>query len=90
MDTSLFIKAFYSLDMCEKLKKKSKLYESRWFVADQTCVPKEVSFFMFMYILCESERALGKDREGERESQAGSMLLAQSLMWGLISPTMRS
>ena len=29
----------------------------------------------------------GAEREGKRESQANSVLLAQRLMWGLISQT---
>lgn len=32
----------------------------------------------------------GAKKEGERQSQAGFILLAQSQKWGLISPTMRS
>ena len=47
-----------------------------------------------MYFERERERervqAGEEQRERERESQAGSILPVQSLMWGLISQTVRS
>ena len=49
-------------------------------------------FFFFFFL--ERERVHmsggGAEREGERESQAGSALLALSPIWGLNSRTVRS
>ena len=54
----------------------------------------EILFFflisIYLFILRESVSSRGPDREGERESQGGSTLSVQSLMWGSISQTMRS
>ena len=50
-------------------------------------------FFKFIYFIeREKERVSkeGAEREGERESQAGSMLSVQSLVWGLNPRTVRS
>ena len=44
---------------------------------------------MYLFILRETETASAREgqreREGERESQAGSALSAQNLMWGSIA-----
>ena len=50
---------------------------------------KKMFVYLFLFILRETERVLHKSRggaggKGERDSQAGSVLLAQSLMQGLI------
>ena len=45
---------------------------------------------LFTYLQRECVSRGGAKREGERKSQAGSMLSAQSPTWGLISRTMRS
>ena len=50
-------------------------------------------FFKFIYFIeREKERVSkeGAEREGERESQAGSVLSVQSLVWGLNPRTVRS
>ena len=45
-----------------------------------------LKFFVSLFIYFERQRdracKCGKDTEGERESQAGSMLSGQSPMWG--------
>ena len=52
--------------------------------------------FKFIYFERERERELthelgrGRDTGRERESQAGSMISAQSQTWGSISPRVRS
>ena len=52
------------------------------------------SFFKNAYLSILRERVSmnggGKEKEGERESQAGSMWSAQNPTWGLISGTARS
>ena len=46
---------------------------------------------IFIYLFLRERARAGKgQREGERESQAGSVLSAQSPMWGLMSHTVRS
>ena len=40
--------------------------------------------------MCLHTWGTGREREGERESQAGSALSIQSLIWGLIPGTVRS
>ena len=40
---------------------------------------------MFIYFEGERMRRRRAEREGEKESQAGSTLSAQNLMWGLNS-----
>ena len=47
-------------------------------------------FFKFIYFERERGREGGADREGERESQAGSTLPAQSPTWGSNLRTLRS
>ena len=53
-------------------------------------------FFLSLFICFERERKKEREHEGQaegkgvRESEAGSMLSTQSLMWGLIPRTMRS
>ena len=56
-----------------------------------------IVYFLFLNVYLfiferqrERETETERDRERERESQAGSMLPAQSPMWGLIWWTMRS
>ena len=61
-------------------------------------VELNVNFIFKVYLLIYFEREReslqaskgGADIEGERKSQAGSMLSAQSPSWGLISGTTRS
>ena len=49
---------------------------------------EEMFFFKFIYFERDGERKRGAGRErGERESQAGSTFLVQSLMRGLMSQT---
>ena len=52
-----------------------------------------VYFFLlnvYLFILRESTSWGGGEREGDKESQAGSMLSVQSPMQGLIPQTVRS
>ena len=50
---------------------------------------RKLNFFLGLFIYFEKDRGRvsrgGAEREGGRESQAGSSLSAQSLMWGLHS-----
>ena len=51
-----------------------------------------IFIFLCLLIYFEERASVGegqREREGERESQAGFMLLAQSATWGLISQTTR-
>ena len=47
-------------------------------------------FFKFIYLERESANREGAETEGERESQAGSELSAQSPTWGSNPQTVRS
>ena len=50
-------------------------------------------FFKFIYLFLRERESMsegGAEREGERESQAGSTLSMRSPMWGLNSRTVRS
>ena len=52
-----------------------------------------ISFFKFIFIYFERKQSLsrgGAEREEGRKSQAGSLLSAQSQMWGLKPQTVRS
>ena len=52
-----------------------------------------VHFFKSLFIYFENEGEHGEEGErkrGERESQAGSILSAQSLVWGSNSGTVRA
>ena len=43
---------------------------------------REREFFLSLFILRERNSGGGAEREGDRESEAGSTLTAESLMWG--------
>ena len=56
---------------------------------------KGVEFYFKVYFQRKRERdstceCAGRDKESKRESQSGSLLSAQSWMWGSNSQTMRS
>ena len=54
-------------------------------------IPLAIGYFLKKFIYFERDRECRKsERKVERESQGGSMLSAQSLMWGLNSRTVRS
>ena len=63
--------------------------KSCFFEARKLCFFK-INFFKFIYSSREKENGGGAEREGERESQAGSVLSMQSLMQGSIPWTSRS
>lgn len=71
----------------------------KWYISqfkERESVHRETFYFNFFsclfiyferYSACEEEK--GRDRGRDRESQAGTTLPAQSLMWSLNSPTVR-
>ena len=86
-------------------KRKEEMFEGNRFACyldcgdDYTCLNSSNHLFIYLngYLLIYFERETernnmsraGAEREGKRESQTGSVLTAQSLMWSLIPQIMR-
>ena len=60
-----------------------------FFIKKQFLFFNYLLFKSFIYLFWEREREGESEREEKRESQAGFVLTMQSLMWGLISWTVR-
>ena len=66
---------------------KGRFHTQVAFISHLSSLPHFIYFFTILkYLFGESEPGGGADREGESESQAGSMLSAQSPKGGLELP----